>query len=124
LKRNLLLTLAAGFVWSAVGANNAQAQLSRSEQLFLYLNYYQNQRNAQTIRENQVKQQLQLDRMNQQQNALVRNTAPPEPAFSRYLAPGRSSPQVERARTPPIYNGQGGQRQYFLQQGRYFNPPR
>jgi len=124
MKRNLLIVLAAGFAWSVVGVGSAQAQLSRSEQLFLWLNYQQNQRNTQAIRNEQAKQQMTLDRLGQQQAAIARNTAPVEPAFSRYLAPGRSSPQVERARTPPMYSGQGGQRQYFLQQNRYFNPPR
>jgi hypothetical protein len=124
MKRNLLIAIAAGFVWSVVGVGSAQAQLSRSEQLFLWLNYYQNQRNTQAIRNEQAKQQFALDRLGQQQAAIARNTAPVEPAFNRYLAPGRSSPQVQPMRTPPIYSGQGGQRQYFLQQGRYFNPPR
>ena len=124
MKRNLLILLAAGFVWSVVGVGSAHAQLSRSEQLFLYLNYYQNQKNTQAIRNDQAKQQLTLDRLGQQQSAIARNTAPVEPAFSRYLAPGRSSPQIERNRIPPIYSGQGGQRQYFQQQNRFFNPPR
>jgi hypothetical protein len=124
LKKTVLMTLAAGFVWSVVGVGSAHAQLSRSEQLFLYLNYYQNQRNTQTIRADQAKQQQALDKMGQQQSVIARNTALPEPAFSRYVAPGRSSPQVERAHVPPIYSGQGGQRNYFLQQNRFFNPPR
>jgi len=124
LKRSLLIAVAAGFVWSVVGAGSAHAQLSRSEQLFMYLNYYQNQKNTQSIRQDQAKQQMTIDKLGQQQSVIARNTAPPEPAFSRYVAPGRSSPQVERAHTPPIYSGQGGQRNYFLQQNRFFNPPR
>jgi hypothetical protein len=124
LKRNLLVAVAAGFVWSVVGAGSAHAQLSRSEQLFLYLNYYQNQKNTQMIRADQAKQQLTMDKLGQQQSVIARNTAPPEPAFSRYVAPGHSSPQVQPNRVPPIYSGQGGQRNYFLQQNRFFNPPR
>jgi hypothetical protein len=121
-KRNFVVLLAAGFVWGAVGASTAHAQLTRSEQLFLYLNYYQQQRNTQAIRSDQAKQQLSLDRLGQNQQSIVRDMAA-VPSYSRYLAPGRSSPQVERANVPAIYAGQGGQRQYFLQQGRYFNPP-
>ena len=124
MKRNVIVCLATGFVWGLIGANSAQAQLSRSEQLFLYLNYYQNQRNTQSIRNDQAKQQLALDRLRDQQATIARNTAPPEIAYSRYFVPGRSSPQVERSRVPSIYSGQGGQRQWFQQQDRYFQPPR
>jgi len=122
-KRNLVVLLAAGVVWGAVGASAAHAQLTRSDQLFLYLNYYQQQRNTQAIRSDQARQQLSLDRLGQNQQSIIRNITPSEPSNSRYLAPGRTSPQVERANVPSIYGGQGGQRQYFLQQGRYFNPP-
>lgn len=124
LNKRLLTIVAAGFVWSVLGAGSAQAQLNRSDQLFFYLNYYQQQKDSALIRQNQAKQQRTLDQLGQQQNAIVRNTAPMDPAFNRYLAPGRSSPQVQPSRTPPLYNGQGGQRQYFQQQGRFFNPPR
>jgi len=124
MKKQLLTLVAAGFVWSVVGVGSAQAQLSRSDQLFFYLNYYQQQKDSRLIRENQAKQQLAMDRLGQAQNALVRNTAPVQPAYSRYLAPGLSSPQVQPNRLPPMYSGQGGQRQYFQQHGRYFNPAR
>jgi len=124
LRKRLLTIVAAGFVWSVVGAGSAQAQLSRSDQLFFYLNYYQQTKDSALIRQNQAKQQRTLDQLGQQQSAIARNTAPMDPAFNRYLAPGRSSPQVQPNRTPPLYNGQGGQRQYFQQQGRFFNPPR
>jgi len=123
LKRNLVVVTAVGFVWGAIGASPAHAQLTRTEQLFLYLNYYQQQRNAQTIRQDQARQQYSLDRLGQGQAVIARNTAPAESVYSRYMSPGRTSPQAERAPLPPIYSGQAGPNR-FLQQGRYFSPPR
>jgi hypothetical protein len=115
--------LGATLLYAGVGASTAHAQLSRADQLFLYFNYYQNQRNTVQLQRQQDRQQLALNQLGQQQQTFVRNFAP-APTYGERYSRGRNSPQLQATPLPPIYSGQRSRQGFFLQTGGYFGPTR
>ncbi|HVJ80561.1 MAG TPA: hypothetical protein VNC50_05780 [Planctomycetia bacterium] len=127
MKRWWLAALAVA-VGTLAGAGTAQAQsLSGSERLFLYYNYYQNQKAFQQARREQATNVKRFDELASSQAAMARNLAVASDMdpLGRYIPTGRSAPVLERSKVemPPHYGGRGATRMYFMRNP-YFNPRR
>src|SRR5262245_47875751 len=100
MKRWWLAAIAAGLGMLG-NAGTAQAQnLSGSERLFLYYNYYQNQKAFQQARREQATNVKRFDELASSQASIARNLAVASDMdpLGRYIPSGRSAPVLERSK--------------------------